>query len=470
MAQSHAARIVLKCACVGLLAASLGGCARNLATIEETYSRDIYRAKSRASSIIFVPGIMGVELHDSQNGRVVWGTFFQKDGEEHLLDIALPFAVDHSPSELRDSIVPGDELLVANLDIAGGQIHARGYPGVLEGLLQALVDGGEHHHPRAISKEDAMEGRDPIVGFGYDWRRDLASETQRFHEAVVAASEERLRRTGNPRVDVIAHSMGTQLVRWYLRYGTAPVPTDGSLPELTWEGVRYIERVLLVGAPNSGSAAALERILAGSHEHPLLQRYPPAVVATFPAAFQLMPRVDDGLVVWNDTGEPVDVYDVETWERLAWGPFAPEQDAVLVALLPEAGSRNERLRMLRAHMKACLSHARAFHRALDRPATPPQEVRIHTFAGDAHDTQAVLNVDPRTGEFDWAGAEAGDGTVTRSSALGYAGRDLNAAPRIHPHSVHFNDAEHLSMVGDAKFLNEALYLLLEAPDPPAWVE
>jgi len=449
-----------------LVALAFAGCTRNLAAIEETYSRDIVRAKARASSIIFVPGIMGVELHDSTDGRVIWGTFFQKDEDEHQLDIALPFATDQSVGELRDSIVPGGELLVVDLEIAGRELHARGYPGVLEGMLQALTDEGAHHHRVAISKEDAIEGRDPIIGFGYDWRRDLASEAQRFHEVVVAASEERLLRTGEPRIDVIAHSMGTQLVRWYLRYGTAPVPADGSLPELTWAGVRYIEQVLLVGAPNSGSAAALTRILEGSHENLLIPKYPSAVVATFPAAFELMPRVDDALVVWGDTGKPVDLYDVEIWERLAWGPFAPEQDTVLAALMPEARSRSERLQILRTHMRACLSHARTFHRALDRPARPPEALRMHTFAGDAHETDAVIEVDRQTGEIDWTATEPGDGTVTRSSALGYTRSHPEAVPRVQAHSAHFNDATHLPMVGDPDFLDDALYFLLEAPDPP----
>ncbi|MGB5702537.1 MAG: hypothetical protein WBM48_06955, partial [Polyangiales bacterium] len=80
---------------------------------------------------------------------------------------------------------------------------------------------------------------------------------------------------------------------------------------------------------------------------------------------------------------------------------------------------------------------------------------------------AVLRVDRRTGKIDWAASEAGDGTVTRSSALGYSRTNPDAAPRVQPDSVHFNDAEHLPMVGDPEFLDQALYLLLEAPDPPA---
>ncbi len=448
------------------------GCSRGLSNVEQTYRPDALRARTRASTIIFVPGIMGVELHDSRDGRSVWGAFAKPgaDGSQ-VYEIALPFSDGSPVSELRDAIVPGGELLFAEVDLGGTPLYARGYPGALEGLFKALIEEGAHHHHHRhriepISMSDANEHRDPIIGFGYDWRRDIVSETERFHETVVAASEERERRTGNLRVDVIAHSMGSQLVRWYLRYGTAPIPRDGSLPELTWAGLEHIERVLVVGAPNSGSAKALLEILEGSHVNPFLPAYPPAVVATFPAGFELIPRPEDGVVVWADTGEPIDLYDVEIWESLAWGPFATNQDDALRRLMPETTSREERLAILRTHVSACLRNARAFHRALDRPARPPDSVRIHSFVGDSHDTKATLRVDRATGVVEWDQSDLGDGTVTRTSALGLPHADREATPRFLPHSVHFNSAEHLPMVGDPTFLNQALYLLLEAPDPP----
>lgn len=445
----------------------LGGCARKLAVVEEAYSGDSERAKSRASSIIFVPGIMGVELHDSRDGRVVWGTFWEREQSiQDLVRVALPFSTETPVSELYDTLEPGGQLLVANLTVGGREIHARGYPGVLEGMFQELVEGGQHRHPKAISKDDAMAGRNPIIGFGYDWRHDIATETRRFHKAVVAASEERFRRTGSRRIDVIAHSMGTQLVRWYIRYGTAPVPTDGTLPELTWAGAELIERVLLVGAPNSGSARALNVLLAGWRASVLLPRYPSAIIATFPSAFELIPRPEDQVVVWMKTGAPVPLYDVRTWEKLRWGPFADNQDEFLQVLMPERATREERLAVLRRHVGRCLSNARAFHRALDRHAEPPPHIRVHTFAGDALATKAILKVDPETGRAKWAGDEPGDGTVTRSSALGRVRSDPDAPARVQSSSVHFNGADHLSMVADPAFLDQALYLLLEAPDPP----
>lgn len=446
------------------------GCSRSLSSIEQTYRPDARRARSRASTIVFVPGVMGVELHDSRDGRSMWGSF-SKPGDDgsQVYEIALPFSDGSPVGELRDAIVPGGELLFAEVNLGGLSVHARGYPGVLEGLFEALIEEGTHHHRvKPISMSDSERHPDPIIGFGYDWRRSIASEAERLHETVVAASEDRRRRTGNPRIDIIAHSMGTQLVRWYLRYGTASVPTDGSLPELTWAGVERIERVLLVGPPNSGSAKALMEILEGAHVNPFLPSYPSAVIATFPAAYELLPRPEDHVVVWADTREPVDLYDVEVWETLAWGPFAPDQDEALQRLMPETASREERLAILRTHVTACLRNASAFHRALDRLAWPPDSVRIHSFVGDFRETPATLRVDRVTGAVEWDQNDVGDGTVTRTSALGLRHVDLDAVPRFFPNSVHFNGAEHLAMVGDPSFLNQALYLLLEAPDPPPY--
>jgi len=87
--------------------------------------------------------------------------------------------------------------------------------------------------------------------------------------------------------------------------------------------------------------------------------------------------------------------------------------------------------------------------------------------GDAHPTLAVLRVNRQTGAVDWADPEPGDGTLTRTSALGQSRTDLEAQPVFHPDSVHFNRADHLQMVGDRAFLDQALYLLLEETDPSA---
>jgi triacylglycerol esterase/lipase EstA (alpha/beta hydrolase family) len=57
--------------------------------------------------------------------------------------------------------------------------------------------------------------------------------------------------------DIVAHSMGGLVARYYLRYGTQDLPPDGSLPELTWAGAQYVDNLIMVGpltpAPSSPS-------------------------------------------------------------------------------------------------------------------------------------------------------------------------------------------------------------------------
>jgi len=158
-------------------------------------------------------------------------------------------------------------------------------------------------------------------------------------------------------------------------------------------------------------------------------------------------------------------YDVDVWQRLGWGLFAESQDRALRALLPDAPDRDARLAMVRAHVGRCLAHARRFHEALDRPATPPPGLAMHLFAGDTEPTRAVLEVDRETGAIAWRGEAPGDDTVTRTSALGERRADPGAPPAIYPTSVHFVRSNHLDMTADAQVLDHLLYLLLEAPTP-----
>lgn len=133
----------------------------------------------------------------------------------------------------------------------------------------------------------------------------------------------------------------------------------------------------------------------------------------------------DHVVVWADTREPVDLYDVEVWETLAWGPFAPAQDEALQRLMPETASREEPLAILRTHMTACLRNASAFHRALDRLAWPPDSVRIHSFVGDFLETPATLRVDRVTGAVEWDQNDVDDrGARSTAVSRGPAGRSL----------------------------------------------
>ena len=79
--------------------------------------------------------------------------------------------------------------------------------------------------------------------FDYDWRRDIVESAQRLHAFVLKKRryvQEEIRKRfivsdADVRFDLVAHSMGGLVARYYLRYGAADLPADGSLPPLTWE-------------------------------------------------------------------------------------------------------------------------------------------------------------------------------------------------------------------------------------------
>ena len=79
-----------------------------------------------------------------------------------------------------------------------------------------------------------------------------------------------------------------------------------------------------------------------------MNHYPAAVVGTMPGVYQLLPRTRLRRVIEAATQEPIDVFDPDEWEQRGWGLLDPRQDEVLSWLLPEARSREERLRIARA--------------------------------------------------------------------------------------------------------------------------
>jgi hypothetical protein len=451
------------------------GCAhrRNAQDLEGIYRSDAQQAELRGDSIIFVPGIEGSVLFDPADGRLYWGAWLGKAPNaardpEALRKLAMPLELGKPLSQLEDELEAGPTMLDVQLGDNASGAHVRGYPGVFEGLMAQLQDpNAVLDRQRALPLISIRRGAVPIVQHGYDWRHDLSLEAANLHRTVLAAIE----RSDDPdrRVDIVAHSMGGLLVRWYLRYGDQPLPDDGSLPQITWSGAQYVRRALLVSTPNSGAAVILVGLIEGDRPTLGVPHYPAALLGTFPSIYQMLPRTSDGNVRDAESGDPIDVFDVRTWERFGWGLLDAEQSEVLADLLPEIHDPRQRRRVARDHLQKLLLRAKAFQAALDAPASPPDSLRVHLFIGDNFATPATLAVDARSGKRTWVGAEPGDGRITRRSALRDL-RPLNSPGRLQSsvdwHSVHFANADHVGIMSDPGFLDDALYLLLDAPDPP----
>ncbi len=463
-----------------LLMFAAQGCARvaPLPDLHGLYSAAAQRHEPWRNPIIVIPGILGSRLRDAETGRVVWGAFVADYADPRTAEgtrlIALPMAPGVPLSELRDGVYPDGALDRLRLSIFGLPYGADAYVN----LLAALGVGG--YRDETLGRSGAIDygtGHFTCFQFDYDWRRDLAENARRLEEFVrekrAWVQAEYLRRTGTTvtdvHFDIVAHSMGGLLTRYFLRYGGQDLPADGSPPKPTWEGARYVDRAILVGTPNAGSLDALFELVEGDKLGVLIPRYQPAVLGTMPAVYELLPRGRHGVLV--DATHPEhayeDLYDPALWQQMRWGLADPRQDRVLERLLPTVKGPAERRRIALDHQRKCLERARAIARALDEPAVLPGGLELYLIAGDASPTPAVAAVDPETGRLSVVRRAPGDRTVLRSSALldervghGWEPRVRSPIPWT---QVLFLFTDHMGLTRDPAFIDNVLYLLLEDP-------
>lgn len=463
-----------------LIATSLvGGCTVRYkpADMGGLYSQAAQHEGPERHAIIVIPGILGSRLEDSATGQVAWGAFsgdYAKPNEAHGANlVALPMEQGRELSELRDNVVSTEVLDRIRVRFLGLPVQLKAYFQMIEVLgaggyrdqslgLSGAVDWGDDHYT--------------CFQFPYDFRRDNVENARRLHEFILEKEayirEETKRRYGSDasevKFDIVAHSMGSLLARYYLRYGAADLPEDGSLPELTWAGNEFVDRAILVAPPNAGSLEALLNLVEGRKFGPTLPRYSPAILGTFPSLYQLLPRSRHAAVVWAEGGQPVkDLLDPELWSEMGWGLAAAAETERLDWLLPGTPSSAERRATALDHQRKALHRARQFAAALDRPGETPAGLDLMLVAGDAVDTPAVIAVDRTTGHLNIVEKGPGDGSVLRSSALMDERVGATWQPTLQS-PIGWTDTlmlftNHLGLTRDRIFTDNVLFWLLEDP-------
>jgi len=466
---------------VAVLAAGLAaGCATvyRKPQLGDLYNYAAHHHDPERNPVIVVPGLLGSRLIDEPTGTIVWGAFGEgavhPSNPEGARLSALPMAEGIPLVSLRDNVVPDGVLDRLRVSLLGLPVELKAYfymLGVLgagglrdEGLGLAGVDYGPEHFT--------------CFQFGYDFRRDIVESAKRLHELILekrAYVERELERRHGPltkpvKFDLVAHSMGTQVVRYYLRFGPADLPEDGSVPEVTWAGAEFVERAILVAPPNAGSLEAFVRLVEGQKFGVIGPHYAPAILGTYPGAYQLLPRSrHQPVVLAGNPGEPVgDLFDPELWQRMGWGLADPDQAEVLAELLPDVADPEQRRRIALDHQAKCLRRAAQTTAALDQPAQAPAGLALHVVAGDAIPTDLQLAVDPASDEISVVRQGPGDGTVLRSSALmderltpGRKAATLETP--IDWDHVLFLPEGHLGITRSPAFSDNVLFWLLESP-------
>ncbi|MFB3116053.1 MAG: esterase/lipase family protein, partial [Gammaproteobacteria bacterium] len=344
--------LVLLSACGSDDAPDLGGLYTDLAK-EDNPDRN---------PIIVIPGVLGSKLVDTESGTVAWGEIGRglenPKKDEEIRRIALPMHEGKTLQELRDNVITESVLESIKITIYGVTVEKNAYGNILASLGVGGFINENYGETKTIDYGDRHY---TSFQFAYDWRRDLVEAAKQLHEYILEkrtyVQKEIAKRHGIENKDVkfniVAHSMGGLVARYYLRYGVADLPDDGSLPPLTWAGSRFVEQVVLIGTPNAGSIDTFRLLIEGSHLAPGLPSFDAAILGTMPALYQLLPRARHGHVVSGieTNQEFMDPHDPVLWEQMGWGLANPELDSTLQVLLPEVEDRESRIKIALDHQR-----------------------------------------------------------------------------------------------------------------------
>lgn len=448
--------------------------------LKAIYDRSAQYHLPDRNPIIVIPGILGSRLVDEASGKVIWGVFRAEYADPGTAEgarlISLPIDSDKRMFEASQNVRPDGVLESLELDLVGFPIKIQAY----SGILTTLGAGGYRDEGIGLSSVDYGTDHFTCFQFDYDWRRDVdynAAALKAFIDEKRAQIQENYEEefgivNAEVKFDIAAHSMGGLLTRYFLRYGDAQLPSDGSAPELTWAGAEDVERAILVAPPNAGSLDAVDQLVNGFNTgRPILPHYPPAIIGTFPAVYQLLPRTRHNSVVWDgDIKKPIeDIYDPDLWVKNGWGLASRDEktDRVLTQILPHIDSKDDRHKIAVKYQKEVLRRAEQFQKAIDIPASPPASVELFLVAGDATPTMKTISVNSKTGKTSVLEKGVGDKTVLRSSALMDEREGGEWKPTVQTpidwEAVLFLPTEHRTITSNPIFEDNVLYWLLEDP-------
>jgi len=459
------------------------------ADLAEIY--DDSSADSDLNPLILIHGFAGSTLVRSSDGAIAWGAFFTEDSmlpsrlhglQAIALDIgALPTPLEHTDLvEIPDDAHAGALLEFLQADAKVVNLNFEVYSALVQ-MVERVGYGPCVSDPEDL---DAPIASGPeCFTFFYDWRQDNVGNAIQLGKFIEQAKQEVQSRRGrvdvasNPGVkfDVIAHSMGGLLARYYLRFGAHDVLGEPN-PPITWAGAENLARLVLISTPNFGAMRVLKEAMTG-RRYPVV-KFEPAMISTWVSVYQMFPRQNHRL--WFDkSGYPTEIAiaDASAWRQNRWGGFAPDQDEYLQWIFPDTTSLIQRQNRLEDFMRVALDRADRLTRALDKHPQSQSPVPMILFAADAEPTLARAVVADRKGTLRLKFGvkkpdlkSPGDGSVTRASALAderlATGQSSPYSSPVHWSQTIFLADRHRTLLGNPTFQNNLLQILLQSEPQP----
>jgi len=431
-------KLIIRLMCMAFFL-SISGCAMVGPRItEETIIKAYAHEKTRPKDhpLIFIPGMFGTVLEDSDTGKVIWGN----TSEELIKKLELP--IDSvKMSDNVDNVAPVKMLTEFS---------------IIPGLVEKDIYGRAKH---IAIKAAGYEMGKTAFSLTYDWRRDLVEGARRLGELINEIKREK----GKPdlKFDIVCHSAGGLVARYYAKYGPEDVLDRNPIPEPTYSGAKNINKIIMMGTPNYGSMESFRSIDKGLHI-PCIGTLTNEIIFSMPSAFELMPFYGKAPFI-DVIGRNLDVslYDHLNWEKYGWSVFG------------NAGTDDALRAKQRRFLAAALKRAVAFQEALWKGSLEIESKRVLyiLLGADADDTadKAVLQktesgwktlFHPHDDTINHLAMMPGDNTVTRQSLLG---RHLNKGKEEEFPSAYeiFLAQDHIDLPGDPTFLDNILHSLLD---------
>ncbi len=446
--------------------------------IRKIYSAPAQNHDPYTPPVIVIPGVLGSNLVDKDTGQSAWGVFYG----DYLSPStpagiqALALRPQSLPlSEYETPLIPDGVMKSFEYKVLGLTIEANAYLHI----MQTLGVGGFRDEALYPLSPDYGDKHFTCFQFAYDWRLSNATNAKKLHEFILQkkkyVSKETEKRYGiqlnDIKFNIVSHSMGGLLSRYYARYGAQPLPKEG-LPELDWSGAEHINHLFLLSVPNQGSVVSLKDAILGKEiPNKLIKKavgipvdqYPPELIGTYPSIYEMFPRERHfGLV--NENWEKLDLLSIELWKKQKWG-LAGGDLKILRKIIGEDKTDGELKEIALSHLEKCLKNAQQFHEALDLPAkTKPAHMKISLYIGDSYSTTAQLKL-KENGDLIPSIYKPGDETVIRSSSLADENVIYDDKPKLRSpipfDDAHFIFKKHMAITEDAHFLDSVLFELLQ---------
>ncbi len=413
--------------------------------------------------VVIIHGVLGSRLANVGTGKEVWPGSLRNIVFSNYPDLRLeidPITLEPRPSNL---VTTGIARRAGGVDFYGR-------------ILATLANAAGFR--AAVPGTAAVRGEKRYYVFAYDWRQDNVVTVRKLDEFIETIRSD----YGTPdlKVDIIAHSMGGLITRYFIRYGTIDVLDSNEFP-VNQYGASRIRRVILLGTPNLGSVGALRTLIRGYKVG--LGAVPPEVVATFPSTYQLLPHAITDWFVTMD-GKPLqrDQFSADNfWKRFEFSVFSKDVRENIRKSFGDDAEAEAHIELLERYFRKHIERARRFSWSLTVPV-PGAQIRYIVFGGDCLPTPARVVVEPVEG--DWAlrlapneiskklpgtdyerlMLEPGDGTVTKASLLAKDTTD----PTVARHEYSFFPVDypvflcekHSQLTGNVDFQNNLLHALL----------